>query len=442
MCNFFICQETAPQFLGEISETKVRKAHFVLYPKRGGKVLKRLVQSTLAMVLCTIMLTAQVFAAPKIDIPTVNATGAILMEAETGRILWGKNEHEPLAMASTTKIMTAILALESGRMDEMVTTSKKAAAAPKVKLFLAPEEKVRLGDLMLALMLESSNDAAVAIAEHLSGSVEDFCMEMTEKAKALGAKNTIFETPNGLDKGSHQSTPYDLAVITRYALDVPGFIQLTNARSAHFSSSRRSYALNNKNRLLDEFQGANGVKTGFTNKAGHCFVGAAKRDGMQLISVVLASGWGPQGRNQKWVDTKEILSFGFDNYEFEMVVTAETLAGSIPVTRSRSQPVDYVYNYGAKVPLNKNQKEQVYVELNVPVSIQAPVNPGDNIGMAKVFVGEDFIKEIPLIATSSATRHDYKTSLEKVLNNYLGLFTKKNVDIVLPEFFAFPEVLP
>ena len=378
----------------------------------------------------------------KIEIPTVNAHGAILMEAETGRVLWGKNEHTPLAMASTTKIMTAILTLESGRIDEKVTVSAKAASAPRMKMFLSKGEEIRLGDLLLALMLESSNDAAVAIAEHLEGTVEDFCRKMTSKAHGLGASNTIFETPNGLDAGDHQSTPYDLALITRYALNVPGFIELTNTRAASFSSSTSNYSMNNKNRLLNEFSGANGVKTGFTNKAGHCFVGAAKRDGMQLISVVLASGWGPQGRNQKWVDTKEILSYGFANYEFETIITQETVAGTMPITRSRNKFVEFVYNYGARVPLNQNDKETVTVELAVPVSMKAPVNAGDIIGMANVFIAGELYREIPLVSTGSATRHDFKTSLEKVINTQLGLFTRKQVDVVLPEFFAFPDILP
>ena len=376
----------------------------------------------------------------EIEIPTVNAHGAILMEAETGRILWGKNEHTPLAMASTTKIMTAILALESGTIGETVTVTKRAAAAPRMKMFLTTGEKIRMGDLLLALMLESSNDAAVAIAEHISGSVEAFCQAMTQKAHDIGAVNTLFETPNGLDAGNHSSTPYDLALITRYALNVPGFIQLTNTASANFSSDKSSYSMQNKNRLLNEFKGANGVKTGFTNKAGHCFVGAAKQDGMQLISVVLASGWGQQGRSQKWVDTKEILSFGFANYKFETVITAEALAGEVPVTRTRSGPVQYMYNYGAKVPLGKNEK--AYVEINVPTNVKAPVNAGDTIGTAKVFVGTDFFTEIPLVATNSATRHDFKTSLEKVLAAHVKLFTKADVEINLPEFFAFPDVLP
>jgi len=378
--------------------------------------------------------------APKFTPPTVNAHGAILMDAETGRVLWGKNEHTPLAMASTTKIMTAVMALESGRMDETVTVSAKAAAAPKVKMSLTAGEKIRLGDLMLALMLESSNDAAVAIAEHLSGSVADFCAEMTAKAHSLGATNTIFETASGLDAGSHQSTPYDLAILTRYALDVPGFVELTNTRSASFSSNERSYSFHNKNRLLDEFPGANGVKTGFTNKAGHCFVGAAKRDGMQLISVVLASGWGTQGRNQKWTDTKEILNFGFGNFEFETVITANTSAGEMPVTRSRCAPVEFVYDTNVRVPLGKN--EEATVELFFPQSMQAPIATGEVVGSARVFINGNTYTEIPLVTTGSATRHDFKTSLEKVLGVQVGLFTKEAVEITLPEFFAFPDILP
>jgi len=386
--------------------------------------------------------TTPIYASQETDIipPTVNALGAILLDAETGRVLWGKNEHEPLAMASTTKIMTAVMALESGRMDEIVTVSAKAAAAPRMKMFLTKGEELRLGDLMLALMLESSNDAAVAVAEHLSGSVDAFCLLMTEKARALGAKNTIFETASGLDHGQHQSTPYDLAIITRYALNVPGFIELTNTRTASFSSNKRGYTFNNKNRLLNEFSGANGVKTGFTNKAGHCFVGAAKREGMQLISVVLASGWGDKGRNQKWVDTKEILNFGFDNFEFHTPITIGDVAGQMPITRSRSGPVEFVYNDGVRVPLNK--AETTHIKFFYPESMQAPISEGDTIGSAQVYVNEDFFAEVSLISTGAATRHDFKTSLEKVLNSYFELITEEPVDIILPEFFAFPGVLP
>jgi D-alanyl-D-alanine carboxypeptidase (penicillin-binding protein 5/6) len=385
----------------------------------------------LAIILAVMLFSVSVIAE---ETPKVHATGAILMDAETGRVLWGKNEHEPLAMASTTKIMTAVVALESGRMDEIVTVSAKAAAAPKVKMHLTQGEEIRLGDLMYALMLESSIDAAVAIAEHLGGTVADFCAGMTEKARQLGAMNTVFETASGLDAGDHHSTAYDLALITRYALTVPGFIELTNTPHASFSSNKRSYSFNNRNRLLNEFPGANGVKTGFTNKAGHCFVGAAKRNEMQLISVVLASGWGAEGKARKWVDTKEVLNFGFGNFEFVTVIEGETVAGTMPVTRSRTGAVDFVFGETVRVPLGTHERDDVCVELYFPPSFQAPIAQGDLMGSARVFIGTDFYAEVELLSTSAAARHDLKTSLEKILNAYFGLITESEVDIILPEF--------
>ena len=372
--------------------------------------------------------------AEAISPPNVEAAAAILMDAETGRVLWEKKAHEPMAMASTTKIMTAILAIESGRVNETVTVSKRAASAPRVKMDLTAGEKIRLGDLMLALMLESSNDAAVAIAEHLAGTVEEFCAQMTQKAYELGAENTLFESPSGLDVGNHHSTAYDLAIITRYALTVPGFKALTNTSSASFSSDKRSYTMNNKNRLLSEYSGANGVKTGFTGKAGHCFVGAARRNDMQLISVVLASGWGDKGRAQKWRDTKDVLNYGFENFKFETIIVEDAVAGQLPVTRSRSQSVEYAFSDGIKIPLTKEEKADINTMIYVPESMQAPINIGDTMGSARVYIGEKFHSEVVLVAVESAARHDLKTSLEKVLNGFFGQMTYTPVEIVLPEF--------
>ncbi|MCL1882355.1 MAG: hypothetical protein FWF81_01195, partial [Defluviitaleaceae bacterium] len=265
------------------------------------------------------------------------------------------------------------------------------------------------------------------------GSVAEFCAQMTEKARELGALNTVFETPSGLDAGDHHSTPYDLALITRYALNVPGFIELTNTRHASFSSNKRGYSFNNRNRLLNEFAGANGVKTGFTNKAGHCFVGAAKRDGMQLISVVLASGWGEKGKAQKWTDTKSVLNFGFDNFEFVTIIEAESIAGNLEVTRSRTNSMDFAFEETVRLPIGTHERDDVYVELTFPKAYKAPINAGDHLGYAKVFIGTDFYQEIPLAATDCALRHDLKTSLEKVLNAYFGLIFEGDVNIILPE---------
>lgn len=364
----------------------------------------------------------------------VRAMGAVLMDGKTGRVLWGKNEDVRLAMASTTKIMTALVALENGDMNSTVKASKRAAMAPKMHMGLSAGEEFKLGDLLPALMLESSNDAAVAIAEHISGSVEGFCAMMTWKAHSIGAVDTMFETPSGLDSDNHFSTAYDLALITRYALNNPDFVQLINTREASFTSSLRTYSFVNKNRLLREFDGANGVKTGFTGKAGQCFVGASKRGDMQLISVVLASGWGDGGREQKWRDTKAILNYGFDNYRYEQVVVANRPAGTIAIERSRTPLMDTVLSRELNLPLSKQERDSVVVDINMPTTLRAPIEVGQEVGSAKVFIMGELVEEIPIITVSSAARHDFKTSLERVLDTWLEMGTNEKVNIILPEF--------
>ena len=370
----------------------------------------------------------------EIEEPDVNALSAILMDYRTGRILWGKNERSPMAMASTTKIMTAVLALESGMLDDTCVVSQRAALTPKVKMDLTAGEKVKLSDLLYALMLESKNDAAVVIAEHISGSVEGFCAAMTEKAKHIGAYNTVFETPNGLDKGDHHSTAYDMAVISRYALSNPAFIELINTKDKSFSSDKRSYSFINKNRLLYEYQGANGIKTGFTGKAGHCFVGAARRGDMELISVVLASGWGPKGKNNKWRDTKAILDYGFSNFKYHNIVQAGQRVSFIPVGRSRENIMACVFGEELTLPLRRDEIGRIKVAKRLPEQVLAPIETGDVLGEADILVNGALFTTIPITAEYAASRHDLKTSMEKILNCAIWLSTHTDVKVVLPEF--------
>ncbi|MDR2904024.1 MAG: D-alanyl-D-alanine carboxypeptidase [Clostridiales bacterium] len=399
--------------------------------------MKKLMLFCMVYMMCAAV-TVPAFAAEIKDgeakTPEVEAHGAILMDAETGRVLWEKNAHAPLAMASTTKIMTAIVALENSGIDETVTVTKRAAQTPPVKMFLSAGEKISLKALLYALMMQSSNDAAVAIAEHVGGSVENFCGMMTEKAKGLGAKDTVFETPNGLDFGDHHSTAYDMALIARYALKNKEFISITNTPYITVSSDRSTYSVTNKNRLLNEFSGANGIKTGYTGKAGHCFVGAAKRDGMQLISVVLASGWGGKGKEQKWVDTKRVLNYGFDHYKYETLLEEGKKAGDVAVTRSKSDRVGVCFGEGVVLPMRENEKETVRIEINLPESVKAPVKRDESIGSAQFYIGDALYKEIALFTDGSAERFDMKTCAETVLDTFMRMGTKRYTKVTLPEF--------
>ena len=373
----------------------------------------------------------------EISMPQPVSKGAVLMDGKTGRVLWEKNSTEPLAMASTTKIVTAIITLENANLQDIVTVSKNATHAPKVKMNLEEGEEIALESLMYALMLESSNDAAIAIAEHVGGSVENFCDMMTKKAKELGADNTIFETPNGLDKGEHHSTAYDLALITRYALQNEQFIRITNTKNVNFKSNKKSYAMYNKNRLLSEYNGANGVKTGFTNKAGQCFVGAAKRNDMQLIAVVLQSGWGAKGKEQKWIDTKEILNYGFENYKYYDLLENGKIAGSFNIERSLTENMEYYFNFGSsglELPLTEEEFKSFKIEIEAPKTVLAPVTKDEKIGVGKMYLGNEYYGEVELLAMDDATRHDTKTFMEKVLNEWFEMGTKAESDIILPEF--------
>ncbi len=384
------------------------------------KNLRNFIVTILAILIGTVNIFGTEAEVPMEKLAVV-ADGAILMDYATGRVLWSKNPTKPLSNASTTKIMTAMIVLENADLSDTVIVSKNASKAPEVKLFLKENEEVKLEDLMYALMLESSNDAAVAIAEHVAGTVEEFCKMMTDKAKELGCTDTIFETPNGLDKGEHHSTALDMAIITRYALGNEEFIKITNTKERSFSSNLKSYQLNNKNKLLSTYEGGNGVKTGFTNKAGQCFVGAAKRDDMQLISVVLASGWGTSGKNQKWVDTKILLDYGFENYNYETIITKGDVAGQINVEKTKTPTIDLVYEKGLMLPLREDEKNSIEITSKYEKNYLAPVEKNINLGKATVKINGVVESEINLMTNNFAQRHDFKTKFDLILNYWLNL---------------------
>ena len=262
----------------------------------------------------------------------LHASYACLMDAGSHRILYSKNTDKKVPMASTTKIMTALLALESNKLDDVVIASQKAAGMPKVHLGMQPGRQYYMKDLLYSLMLESHNDTAVAIAEHLGGSVSGFAAKMNQKAKLLGMSSTHFITPNGLDANGHYSTASDMCKLASYAIKNKDFLSLVQTKSHSFSdcSGKYHYSLINHDAFLSYYEGALGIKTGFTGKAGYCFVGAAKKNGITLTSCVLASGW-PPNKSFKWSDTKSLMDYGFSYFRKTPLPIQNLALAKIPV---------------------------------------------------------------------------------------------------------------
>lgn len=387
----------------------IRKKKFVFY------------WLTMFLVTLTIRPPISIFA----ETSNINAKGAVLVEESSMRILWERDSDIPLPMASTTKIMTCLFALEQGDTEDVVTASERAAAAPKVKMYLRPGERQTLGDLLYALMLQSSNDAAVAIAEHIGGSVEEFCEQMTQRAKELGAKSTSFKTANGLDAPGHMSSPYDLAIITKHAYENPEFLKIINTPSKIIPSAplegSRPHNLQNKNRFLNSYQGANGVKTGFTGLAGHCFVGGAKRDNMQLFAVVLASGWGPGGNNKKYTDTTRLLEYGFNNYKMISIKQAMDKVGKLPIIKGEEDLVTIGYGQSLDLPLTSEEENQIFITVDIPEAVTAPISSLEPVGTAKVYIGDSLVSTLPIITTSSATKRTLGRSIKEVIVKWTNL---------------------
>jgi len=375
----------------------------------------------LLILIFTLIMSTNVYAA-ELDIVS---RAAVLMDCKTGRVLWQKNMNEEMAMASTTKIMTAIIALESGMLEDTVAASKNAASAPKVKMGLQTGEKHRLYDLLYPLMLESSNDAAVAIAEHIGGSIEGFAEMMNSKAKEIGAENTEFVTPNGLDKDNHHSTAYDMALIAGYALENDEFMKIINTKSITIplkNMEEKQYSFYNKNRLLSEFDGAIGVKTGYTNKAGNCFVGAAERNGEKYVSVVLASGWGTRGKEQKWTDTKALLNYGFENYDYYEVIDENFETKDVIVSYSREGVVETEAAEMGTACLREDEAKNLKIKVNMITEKEAPVSKGEKLGTLKaVLETGEVVFETDIVATDDIKRHDFKTCVEKVMELWFNI---------------------
>ena len=363
------------------------------------------------------------------------ATAACLMDGDTGRVLFGKRETDPMAMASTTKIMTCILALENGGEQAVATASAQAAAAPKVHLGVYEGEQFLLGDLLYSLMLESHNDAAVMIAETIGGSIEGFAALMNEKAAAIGCTDTHFVTPNGLDAsdvgGDHHTTAADLARIMRYCIKTSPkateFLAVTQTRSYTFWDLEKKNMFNccNHNALLDQMEGAISGKTGFTAKAGYCYTGALERDGKCLIVTLLACGW-PNHKNYKWADAAKLLNYGLESYTYRDVLDHSWKPGRIEVTdgvydgllQTKSSAslslVSPALDPARSLPVLLKETEIPKKDIFLPELIEAPVKKGEKVGSVTYSIDGMLLAEYPVYAAETIEKIDYGWCMEQV----------------------------
>lgn len=365
------------------------------------------------------------------------AQAAVLLDAESGRVLYSKNGDEVLAMASTTKILTCILALENGNPEDLVTVSAYAASMPKVKLHIREGETYTLRDLLYSLMLESHNDSAVAIAEHIGGSVEGFAKMMNEKARELGCDSSLFLTPNGLDATLgetgqfHSTTATDLARIMAYCVNESEkkeeFLEITQTQEYAFTNrDGRSFSCHNHNALLNMMEGAISGKTGFTNKAGYCYVGAARQDDRLFTVALLACGW-PNHKTYKWADCKTLFQYGFATYHYQDIYQEQTFA---PVPVKGGIPKEKDPFHQAYVELEPaEQKECVEVLLKdtdrveirclVPQMLEAPVPAGAEIGSVVYILNGEVVHCTPIVTAQSVNKKNQSWITRYVIEQFL-----------------------
>lgn len=353
----------------------------------------------------------------------LHAKAAVLMDGESGRVLYGVNENEQLPMASTTKVMTLLVTLENASLDDVVTVSAYAASMPDVQLNIRAGEQYVLRDLVYSLMLESHNDSAVAIAEHVAGSVEAFAALMNERAQSLGCEYTYFITPNGLDasdaNGTHSTTATELARIMSEAVKNTEFLSITQTMAHSFSNiaGTRSFSVNNKNALFSMMDGVLSGKTGFTNNAGFCYVGAINSNGRVFVVALLSCGW-PPNKSWKWSDAQKLLNYGKDNYEIRTFGENEMTLSEIAVIQGQENAVK-LYSPTEEVSMLARADEQMALDYQIMTQADAPIEKGACAGAIQYRIDDTIIKSYPVYFSETIEKVDFLYCIQKVLNNWL-----------------------
>ncbi len=367
------------------------------------------------------------------------AQSAVLMDADSGRILFEKNGDQRRAMASTTKIMTCILALERGDLEGEVVASENAAKQPKVHLGVEKGETFRLRDLLYSLMLESHNDSAVMIAEKVGGSVEKFAKMMNEKAKEIGCINTYFITPNGLDAkddtGKHSTTAGELAKIMSYCITQSPkkeeFLAITGQKSYQFTNMEktRTYICHNYNAFLEMMEGAISGKTGFTGEAGYCYVGALRRNDRTFVVALLGCGW-PNNKTYKWSDTKKLMQYGLDSFQYKDIEPAIYFE-TIPVENGIPQDEDFTEKAQLRFCVKGKKKiserilmsdeESVRVETKIKKEWKAPIEKGERAGTVTYYLNDIPVREYEVVTENGVEEMTWNWCLRQMIEKYMTL---------------------
>ena len=348
---------------------------------------------------------------------SLSAQSAVLIDARDGRVLYEKDADTPRPMASTTKIMTAVVALESGDVNKIIEIADEAVGVEGSSIYLQKGERMTLLELLYALLLQSANDAAVAIAVGVGGSVGNFADMMNEKAMSLGLTSTHFENPNGLDADGHVTTARELALLTAYALKNPTFAEIVATYKRKISGPNGTVRLVvNHNKLLNMYDGCVGVKTGFTKKSGRCLVSAACRESLTLVSVTLSAP-------DDWRDHTAMLNYGYENYCCEILCDEGGFIETLPVIGGVQDSLlcvncDYV---AATLP---RDHDEITVDVQLPQMIYAPVSAGDIVGHVTYKCDGKVIGETDIKAAYNIEQIKFKKNFwQKVWDFITGIFS-------------------
>lgn len=354
--------------------------------------------------------------------PVLNARAAVIYDRKTKEIIWGKNENEKKAMASTTKIMTAIVVLEKGNLSDVVTISKKAANTGGSRLKVNTNDKISVLDLLYGLMLRSGNDAAVALAEYVGGSIEGFAKLMNKKAIEIGLKNTHFVTPHGLDNIEHYTTAYELAVLTDYAMQNEKFSKIVNTKNTTISINGVARNIYNTNELLGTLNGVNGVKTGFTNNAGRCLVTSCTRNGNQIITVVL----GCDTKKYRTSDSIKLIEYAFKNYtrvnieekvKIEFEKWKQINGKRIYISKGEKSDVNLELKEITKkeIPVKIGEENNIQVEINAIYEYEAPLEKQSKIGNILIKKDEEIIESVDIVCLERIEKKHTLTYLRELI---------------------------